>query len=310
MRGEAVLFRWLFGGPVWIGLIVALLSESACARADSSDGGIIWCWNAAQGGYSVLNQRCDPGDEQVSNAEFRLRRESAAYADFAAANPESANATTPISLDDRFEVVGSGTAFFVSDDGYLPTNKHVVEGCDLTALVASDNLHAAMLMDTSDFDLALLKVDSEVDSFAVFTTRTQRVGENVYAIGYPLFGELTSITVTEGIISSLSGPPDAPKLLQVSAPIQPGNSGGPLVDQYGTIAGVVSSKFSGPVGESFLEGVAFAIKPLTVQVFMLMNGVEPILFAKSRLSSTPDIVDFVTEFTYPILCMVRKKPAP
>jgi S1-C subfamily serine protease len=252
---------------------------------------------------------CKAGYEKILQKEFRERREANAYAAFASAQPDVASAASPTVLTDQYEIAGSGTAFFVTPDGHLITNKHVVEGCDVMTLVASNGLHLLLVLDTVKLDLAILKASQHVDQFALFTTRQLRVGENVYAIGFPLLGELGGVVVTDGIISSLVGPLGKPQYLQISAPIQPGNSGGPLVDQHGTIAGVVTAKDSGPVGDAFLEGVGFAVRPSLVMALMLNNGVEPLLWTGGP-TATPNIAEFVTTFTYPVLCWTRKGPVP
>lgn len=270
--------------------------------------GITYCWSDSLGSYSIPKGQCKPAYETISAKAFRKRREAKALADFVSAHPDlnPADETIP---SDGFDFAASGTAFFVTEDGYLITNKHVVEGCDVMTLVASDALYAAGVIDTDNRDLALLKANLHVDRYALFSKRQLRVGENVYAIGYPMLGELGGLVVTDGIVSSLYGPPDAPHFIQISTPIQPGNSGGPLIDQYGTIAGVVTAKESGPVGDTFLEGVGFAIRPSLVIGFMLRNGVDPLFLVHKELP-TPSIADYASAFTTPIACWVKKKAQP
>ena len=302
----AVMVMWLVA-----------LAEGGCVRAVPSDETapsyedeeLTYCWHGAGGGYVPIGKdHCRSGDERISRAEFRRRQESEVYAAFAGAHPDVASVASPAILADQFDIVGTGTAFFVTPDGYLITNKHVVDGCDVMTLLASNGLHLLLLIDTWDIDLALLKTSEHVGRFALFTTRRLRVGEAVYAIGYPLLGELGGIIVTDGIVSSLAGPLNSKQYLQISTPIQPGNSGGPLVDQHGTIAGVVTAKRS--VGaDSILEGVGFAVQPRLVMGFMLKNGVEPLLWTGGP-TATPDIAEFASTFTYPVLCWVRKDSTP
>jgi S1-C subfamily serine protease len=270
--------------------------------------GIVFCWSDSLGSYVAADKQCKPGYTSISQSKFRERREAKAVATLSSAHPDLVSGDVT-SFSDRFDMVGSGTAFFITQDGYLITNKHVVEGCDVMTLIGSDALYIAVVIDTDDRDLALLKADLHVDSYAFFTRRQLRVGEDVYAIGYPLLGDLGGLTVTDGIVSSLAGPPDSPQFIQISTPIQPGNSGGPLVDQYGTIAGVVTAKDSGLVGDTILEGVGFAIHPHFIIRFMVSNGVEPVLLTYTELA-TPSIVEYVREYTYPVACWVRKKTQP
>jgi S1-C subfamily serine protease len=264
--------------------------------------GVTYCWSDSLGSYSVAKSQCKPGYETISARAFRERREAKALTAFFDAHPDAANENF---LADRFEMVATGTAFFVTEDGYLITNKHVVQDCDLMTLVASDAFHSVVVIDTDDRDLALLKAPLHVDRYALFTTWELRVGENVYAIGYPMLGYLGGLIVTDGIVSSLYGPPDSPQYIQISAPIQPGNSGGPLFDQYGTIAGVVTAK-DFEVGDTTLEGVGYAIRPRLVGGFMLANGLDPLLLAYKELP-TPSIVEYASAFTVPVACWVKKK---
>src|SRR5690606_19096839 len=93
-------------------------------------------------------------------------------------------------------------------------------------------------------DLALLKVGKAVEQFAQFNMRV-RLGEPVAAFGYPLSSILSSGgNFTLGSVTALSGLRDDSRYLQTSAPVQPGNSGGPLVDYYGNVAGIVTGKFN------------------------------------------------------------------
>jgi hypothetical protein len=262
-----------------------------------------FCWSDSLGGYFPGKKQCDPRYDSVSATEFRERREAKALAAFFEAYPDAGDENF---LADHFEMAATGTAFFVTADGYLITNKHVVEGCDVMTLIASDALHSVVVIDSADLDLALLKASLHVDRYALFTTRKLRVGENVYAIGYPMLGYLGGLVVTDGIVSSLHGPPDSPQFIQISAPIQPGNSGGPLFDQYGTIAGVVTAKDSGIVGDTILENIGYAIRPSLVGGFMLANGLDPIVLAYKEIP-TPDIVEYASAFTVPVACWVKKE---
>ena len=277
------------------------------AQVDGPEG-IVFCWSDSLGSYVAAETQCKPEYDQISQSKFRERREAKAVAALFGAHPDLGSGDEAY-LSDRFDAAGSGTAFFITEDGYLITNKHVVEGCDLMTLIGSDTLYSAVVIDTDDRDLALLKATLRVDRYALFTMRPLRVGENVYAIGYPLLGDLGGLVVTDGIVSSLAGPPDRPQFIQISTPIQPGNSGGPLVDQYGTIAGVVTAKHSGLAGNAIVEGVGFAIHPSVVIQFMLRNGIDPVLFAYKELP-TPNIAEYASAFTYPVACWVKKKSQP
>jgi S1-C subfamily serine protease len=131
------------------------------------------------------------------------------------------------------EETSLGTGFFVSMSGHVLTNQHVVEGCRSATIsrpgypssgariVASDNTN----------DLALLKTDMGTKMVPAFKIGA-RIGEGVFAYGFPLAGLLSSSgNFTVGTIASVAGLDDDSRVMQISAPVQPGNSGGPLVGQ-------------------------------------------------------------------------------
>ena len=158
------------------------------------------------------------------------------------------------------EMVGVGSGFIISPDGYVVTNNHVVEGADeVTVSLQNRKDYAAKVVGTDPkTDLALLKIDSN-EKFPYVTwgnSEAARVGDWVIAVGNP-FG--LGHTVTTGVISARgrtigAGPYD--DFLQISAPINRGNSGGPTFNIQGEVIGVNTAIFS-PSGGSV--GIGFAI---------------------------------------------------
>jgi len=160
---------------------------------------------------------------------------------------------------------GAGSGVVLSEDGYIVTNHHVIDGASTIKVRLSDGQTYAAKLTGSDAktDLAVLKIDATGLSSAKLADSSKvRVGNFVIAIGNPL-GELGG-TVTEGIISALDREVTIDEqpmtLLQTSAAVNPGNSGGGLFDLNGELVGVVNSKSSG----SDVEGLAFAIPSNTV----------------------------------------------
>lgn len=158
-----------------------------------------------------------------------------------------------------------GTGFILSQDGYVLTNAHVVEGAEevTVSLFDGQELEAELIASDDEIDIALLKVQAEdLPCVVVGDPQRLQVGEAVYAIGNPL-GELT-FTMTGGILSARdreinqNGYPQ--RMLQIDAAINAGNSGGPLFDVYGNVIGVTTAKYTGMSSNgSTMEGLGFAI---------------------------------------------------
>jgi S1-C subfamily serine protease len=168
----------------------------------------------------------------------------------------------------------NGTGFFVTADGYIVTNAHVVEGCDDPKVVygLADPVPAQVLARDVANDLALLKADVTSDHVANLRAGV-RVGEEIAAFGYPLQGTLTTGgNFTVGNVSALAGMRNDSRHIQISAPIQPGNSGGPVVDQAGNVIGVVVS-YLGAHAKSAAQNVNFAININVLTAFLNSHGV-------------------------------------
>ena len=156
---------------------------------------------------------------------------------------KSAKAATTAPRPPKLELSATGTGWYVAPGGYLVTNAHVVEGCKLVTLKGGAELQVLNVQ--PDEDLALLKGVSEVAPLVLRDGRSARLAEDVLIAGYPLGGILSSgINVTVGTVSALAGLGDDTRRFQFTAPVQPGNSGGPVLDTSGHVIGVVVSKLN------------------------------------------------------------------
>jgi S1-C subfamily serine protease len=160
----------------------------------------------------------------------------------------------------------TGTGFFVSADGWLVTNAHVVSDSNKLRVVTRDRIYNATLIKLDkDRDLALLKVDGQFSVLPVTSTQHVRMGAAVMTIGFPMT-QLMGFTpkMARGEVAALSGILDHESFFQISAPVQPGNSGGALVDERGNVIGIVCSKLSKAaalkVANAIPENVNYAIK--------------------------------------------------
>jgi putative serine protease PepD len=172
----------------------------------------------------------------------------------------------------------TGTGFAVSSDGKIITNEHVVDGATSVTVklgTGGKTLTAQVLGADASKDLALLKVDaSGLKALSFGDSSSLQVGDNVYAIGNP-YG--LDHTLTSGIVSALNREIDAPDgtpitgAIQTDAALNPGNSGGPLLDADGKVVGVNSQIASSGASSSGSEpgnvGIGFAIPSKTVQAF-------------------------------------------
>ncbi|MCX6895130.1 MAG: tetratricopeptide repeat-containing serine protease family protein [Verrucomicrobia bacterium] len=160
----------------------------------------------------------------------------------------------------------SGTGFLITDDGYLISNNHVVEGADRVRLVTSAGIISAKVIRVdSATDLALLKAEGKFSPLPLAASRGVKLGGTVATVGFPNIGlQGFAPKLAKGEIASLSGAGDDARYFQISVPVQPGNSGGALVDERGNVVGVVSAKLSAKAAlaasGSLPENVNYAVK--------------------------------------------------
>ncbi|MDI4233597.1 trypsin-like peptidase domain-containing protein [Bradyrhizobium sp. Arg237L] len=169
----------------------------------------------------------------------------------------------------------TGTGFVVSGNGHIVTNNHVISGCDEINGNLGGEAPIKLRLVSSDEtnDLALLQAPSPFKEVATIREYSVQTGDGVIAIGYPYHGLLTSdFTVTTGIVSSMSGMFNDTRFLQISAAVQPGNSGGPLLDFTGALVGVVSGKLDAikvaQATGNIPENINFAIKTGALKDFL------------------------------------------
>lgn len=204
----------------------------------------------------------------------------------------------------------SGTGFVISANGHILTNNHVVDGCaDIHGNLNGQPVSTLRVVSNdAQNDLALLQgPTASFKDYAKIRDRAVRSGDSVVAIGYPYHGLLTSdFTVTTGIVSSLSGILNDTRFLQISAAVQPGNSGGPLFDTNGLVIGVVSQKLNGLAVArstgSIPENINFAIKTGAIRDFLDNSAVSYETAAPGGELKTPEIAEKARAFTLLITC--------
>jgi len=157
-------------------------------------------------------------------------------------------------------------------------------------------------------DLAVLKADTRAERVVTLRTApSPRSGDPIVVFGFPLSGLLASTgNATTGNITALAGLRDDPRQMQISAPVQPGNSGGPLIDMSGNVVGVVVSKLDAlrvaRVIEDIPQNINFAIKASTVANFLDAKGLTYSAGQASRELSVADVVDRAKGYSVEVKC--------
>jgi TPR repeat protein/S1-C subfamily serine protease len=187
--------------------------------------------------------------------------------------------TAPAPAEPRLH--STGTGFVVSESGQILTNHHVVDACTEVRVgpAGQDGKTVAVVARDGENDLALLETPLRLPAATFRDGRGIRAGEDVVAVGFPLHGLLASeANVTTGTVSALAGMGNDTRFLQVSVPLQPGNSGGPLLDAAGHVVGIAVGKLDAvriaDATGDIPQNVNFAIKASLARSFLDANGVD------------------------------------
>jgi serine protease Do len=169
---------------------------------------------------------------------------------------------------------GSGSGFFVTTDGHLLTSFHVVaQASRIVIATKAGRFPARVLAGDADNDLALLKASVQSRPLPLANSRAVALGETVFTIGFPVPAiQGIEPKLTDGRISSLAGPQDDPRYFQTSVAVQPGNSGGPLVDQASNVVGIVTMRLDDlktwKLTSSLPQNVNYALKSSGITGFL------------------------------------------
>ena len=216
---------------------------------------------AAQGDTNAINNRNIIVKNMTAEQIAEGQRLSAAFVP--RRQTPSSTSDNPVSPDSpRF----TGTGFFITDDGYLISNYHVVKDATKVRLLTGAGLIDAKVVqvDVAN-DVALLKADGRFAPLPIAASRTGLLGGTVATVGFPDIGlQGFAPKLAKGEIASLSGAGDDPRYFQISVPVQPGNSGGALVDERGNVIGIVSAKLDAgaalAASGALPENVNYAVK--------------------------------------------------
>ena len=247
-----------------LGLKIAALALACALIGGAAGAGITHAITSAHGSTQI-----EVSDRQV--AEVRQvkvdGKQQLTMPEVYAANVNSVvsiNVSTTMNVFGRTtESAASGSGFFITKDGYILTNYHVIEGASTVKVTAYDGTtyDAAVIGGDKDYDIAVIKVEgTDFQPVVIGKSGSVQIGETVAAVGNPL-GELT-FSMSQGIVScvnraiNVDGKPF--NMIQVDCSINPGNSGGPLFNSYGEVIGIVSAKYSS-YSNTTVEGIGFAI---------------------------------------------------
>ena len=206
--------------------------------------------------------------------------------------------------------VARGSGFVISHQGHVLTNHHVIEGCTTIQAIKEGRTHLLTVVGTdTKNDLAILTLPAPFPNRASFRAgRTIRPGDGVVVVGFPLHGLLASeANVTTGTVSALAGIGNDTRFLQIAAPVQSGNSGGPLLDEGGHIVGVVVSKLNAlyiakEIGE-IPQNINFAIKDTVAKSFLDSQSVAYETGTSSNTLEFADIGAAAKKYTLLLECL-------
>jgi TPR repeat protein len=224
---------------------------------------------AAQGQTNAIQNRDilarSMTPDQITKAQQLSKELSPGKETPGSSSGNSASADTP---------TASGTGFFITDDGYLISNYHVVKDATKVRLLTRGGLVDAKVVQVDAAnDLALLKTDGRFAPLPIAASRTVNLGSTVATVGFPDIGlQGFAPKLAKGEIASLSGAADDPRYFQISVPVQPGNSGGALVDERGNVVGIVAAKLDASAALAasgqLPENVNYAVKSSLLLSFL------------------------------------------
>ena len=209
--------------------------------------------------------------------------------------------------DDQAIPASSGSGFAVSSAGYVMTNSHVIDGCqDVFIHTPEKDVRMRVISNDPKNDLALLK--GNFTPLAVFSlsTKSPEITQDIFVAGYPFgYRVSSSVKVTKGIISSLTGIGNDFSNFQMDAALQSGNSGGPVLDDMGNVVGVAVAKLDAmkmlkDTG-SIPENTNFGIKSSVVKSVLDSSSVDTPSANKSVISKS-QLGKMITDGTYYISC--------
>lgn len=215
------------------------------------------------------------------------------------------------SSGDELVQASSGTGFFVDKTGVVVSNNHVISGCTaVTANIDGKTVPSRIIATDEVNDVAILKLDYEPRATFPLSDGSPNLLEDVFVAGYP-FGDALSSTVkvTKGIVSSLSGVGNNYSNIQIDAALQPGNSGGPVLNDHGNAIGIAVAKLDTMIAVKAFgaipEGTNFAVKASVARSMLQAHGIG-LAQPNTEPVTTKELGQRIQAATIYLGCMVNR----
>ena len=210
--------------------------------------------------------------------------------------------------EDELIIIGSGSGFFVSDQGHVASNEHVIGVCQkVKAYEEGIEIFLNILATDMVNDIGLVKGKFNNKNYLSIKAEGAELGEDIVVFGYPLSQTLSdSVKLTKGIVSSLSGLDNNYSQIQIDAAIQPGNSGGPVLNMNGQVIGIASAGLSklymAQKAAYIPENVNFAVAAPVLTSFLKANKIN-VTTVPTKIYSTKELAKIGEPATIQLFCM-------
>jgi len=205
-------------------------------------------------------------------------------------------------------IIGSGSGFFISSQGHIVSNAHVVGGCKKIKVYENGKEILLNILDTdTKNDVGLVKGKFKNTKYLNIKSEGAELGEDIVAFGYPLVDTLSdSVKLTKGIVSALAGPNNNFAMIQIDAALQPGNSGGPVLNMNGLVVGIATSGLSklkmAKEQKILPENVNFAVAAPTIVKFLKANNIN-VPQGTNKIYKTKELAKIGEPATVQLLCL-------